>query len=186
MVKTRREKKEDETSRAELCKLRAEMARQKRQTKFLLIGSSIIIIAIGVMITVNLLGSSPQKNIETTDFIETDNEIKVALSAVDGGEIHYYTADGTTFYVHKNPQGNIRTRISLCEPCVGKTFTLIQDGLIVDCDVCHTRWDSDIYKGIYPEPGENRVGGCEDFPPPYLPSTVTDGYVVIQKSDLIA
>jgi len=185
MAKIRRGKKEDEISRAELRKLRAEMARQKRQTKFLLIGSVIIIVAIGAVISVNLLGS-PQKYIETNGYIETDGEIKVALSAVDDGEIHYYTADGTTFYVHKNPQGNIRTRISLCEPCVGKTFTLFQGGLIVDCDVCHTRWDSDIYKGLYPEPGENRVGGCEDFPPPHLPSTVTDDYLVIQKSDLIA
>ena len=185
MAKKRIGKKEDEISRAELRKLRADMAKQRKQTRFMLMGSVIVIVVIGAVVSVNLL-STPQKNIETNGFIETANEIKVALSAVDDGEIHYYTADGTTFYVHKNPQGNIRTRISLCEPCVGKTFTLFQGGLIVDCDVCHTRWDSDIYKGLYPEPGENRVGGCEDFPPPYLLSTVIDDYVVIQKSDLIA
>ncbi|UCF12564.1 MAG: hypothetical protein JSW06_11120 [Thermoplasmatales archaeon] len=53
MVKKSLGKKEDEISRAELRKLRAEMARQKRQTKYLFIGSVIIIIAIGAVVSIN-------------------------------------------------------------------------------------------------------------------------------------
>ncbi|UCF12563.1 MAG: DUF2318 domain-containing protein [Thermoplasmatales archaeon] len=137
--------------------------------------------------------SNPQPYIETKDFIETENEIKIPLSKVDDGEIHYYTSEGTTFYVHQSPQGNIHTRISLCEPCVGKTFTLLEDGSIVDCDECHTRWDSETYEGIYSTPGEVRAGvtitteeiGCENYPPLYLQSTVINDYVVIEKKDLV-
>jgi hypothetical protein len=184
MAKRKKPDKGGEITRAEIRKIRAEMARQKRQTTFLLVGSIVIIIAIGAVVAVNLL-RNPQRDIKIGGYIETNDEIKIPVSDIDDGEIHYYRVDDVEFYVHKNPLGNIRTRISLCEPCAGKTFTLLQGGTIVDCDVCHTRWDSDSYKGIYPQPGENRVGGCEDYPPPPLPSTVENGYVVIQKSDLL-
>lgn len=182
MVKRRKGKK-DESTRSGLQELKAEVAKQKSQTKMLLIGATIIIIAIGIVVSANLLIR-----------IENGDEIKIPLSEVDDGEIYYYTVEDVTFYVHKNSQGNIHTRISFCEPCVGKKFTVLEGGTIIDCDECHTRWDSETYEGIYPEPGEVRAGvnitteeiGCENYPPAYLPSTVKEGYVIIQKTDLTA
>ncbi len=179
----RRIQNKNEIARTELRIIKEEITRQKKQTKLLLIGTVIVVIAIGIVVSGNLLSR-----------VETEDEIKISLSEVDDGEIHYYTVDGITFYIHKNPQGNIHTRLSFCEPCVGKTFTLIEDGTVIDCDACHTRWNSETYEGIYPEPGEVRSGvnitteeiGCENYPPQYLSNTIKDGYIIIQKADLIA
>ena len=105
-----------------------------------------------------------------------EDEIKIPISDVDDGEIHYYTEEGTKFYVQKNPKGNIRTRKSICEPCDGTTFTLKDNGDIIDCDVCGTQWDSDTYEGL--------SGGCTDYPPPYLTNEIIGEDIIIKKSDL--
>ncbi len=186
-------KKNDEISITELHKIKAKLAKQKRQTRIILIGIAFVIIIIGLVVYFNLI-SNPQKGFYVNGLSETDDEIKIPLSALQDNEIHYYIEEGKKFYVHKNSQGNIHTRISFCKPCLGTTFTLIEGGNILDCDECHTRWDSETYEGIYPVPGEIRGGititaeeiGCEDYPPPYLPSILIDDYVIIKKSDLNA
>lgn len=182
---TKKRIKEEKEMSAEARLIMAQMEKQKKQTKILLVGVVIVGIVISSVVASNLFTGSQRK--EFKPVVIEEGKIKIHVSEVDDGQIHYYTATNpnkTKFYIHKNPYSNIHARLSICDPCAGNTFTLINDGYITDCDVCHTRWDSDSYNGIYPQPDENRVGGCEDYPPGYLPYTMEGEYIVIQESDL--
>lgn len=182
MAKRRRYEKKDKLSKIEQRLLELEEARKKKNK----ILAAVVVVVIVIIVAYTLIKPSGELNPEATQIESNANKILVSMSDIDDGQIHYYKASGieTEFYVHKNPQGRIKTRISVCEPCAGTRFTLLDGGNILDCNVCHTRWDSETYAGIYPQPGENRVGGCEDYPPPYLPHRIEGNYVVILKSDL--
>lgn len=66
--------------------------------------------------------------------------------------------------VISTPTGKTIAGIRVCEPCGSFDFHIIDRYL--DCDACHTRWNIETLKGI--------SGGCLDFPPPELASTVSD------------
>jgi uncharacterized membrane protein len=178
----RKKRKREEKMGAELRLLLAELERQKRQTRMLLAGVLAIAVAIASIVGYNMFIGS-----QRAEFLRVgieEGKIKIRIDAVDDGRIHYFVANDTKFYIHKNYWGNIHARISLCEPCAGDTFTVLDNGKVIDCDVCHTRWDAETYEGIYPAPGEQRVGGCEDYPPAYLPYTIEDSYIVILEENL--
>ena len=181
MAKKRNKKgrKGEENSNKERQKLIVEMEKQKKHTAILLT-SVIIVVVLAVIIAIYALGStddSSQNTVnENTNNQETEDEIKIPISSVDDGELHYFTENDIKFYVHKNPNGSFKTRISLCEPCDGKTFTLKEDGTIIDCDVCHTQWDSETYEGL--------SGGCQDYPPSFLRHEIIGDNITVKKSDL--
>jgi len=62
------------------------------------------------------------------------------------------------------PKGNLVSGIRVCEPCGSFSFHIV-DGKL-DCDRCHTRWDLETLSGV--------SGGCQPYPPPRLPATLTD------------
>ena len=129
MAKKRNKKgrKGEEKSKTEMRRLIVEMEKQKKQTTMLIASVIIIVVLAGIVAAFTLdlnddSSSNPQnsKKIDQT----VDDNITIPISEVDDGKIHYYTNEGKKFYVHKNPNGSYKTRISLCEPCDGKTFTL--------------------------------------------------------------
>ncbi len=67
--------------------------------------------------------------------------------------------------VISTPKGETITGIRVCEPCGSFDFHII-DKKYLDCDACHTRWDIETLDGL--------SGGCLDYPPPELSSTVGD------------
>jgi hypothetical protein len=170
---------------AEARLLMKEMEKQKKQTKILLVSITVVMLLIGIAVGYNILmGSEKEEMIPTV--VAEEGKIKILQDRVDNGQINYFTASNpskTKFYVHENHLGNTHVRISLCDPCAGTTFTLLDGGRIIDCDVCHTQWDSETYNGIYPTAGENRFGGCEDFPPGYIPYTMEGDYIVVLEED---
>jgi hypothetical protein len=67
--------------------------------------------------------------------------------------------------------GRVVTAISMCEPCRSTRFH-IQDRAIV-CNACATEWDLETLKGI--------KGGCVNYPPEVIPSTIEKDRILIEE-----
>jgi hypothetical protein len=68
--------------------------------------------------------------------------------------------------------GRVVTAISMCEPCRSTRFH-IQDKALV-CNACNTEWSLETLKGI--------KGGCMNYPPEVIPSTIEKDQVLIEES----
>jgi uncharacterized membrane protein len=71
--------------------------------------------------------------------------------------------------------GRVITAVSMCEPCRSTRFH-IKDKTLV-CNACNTEWNLDSLKGIR--------GGCIDYPPEIIPSTVEKGRVLIDEKVVV-
>ena len=69
------------------------------------------------------------------------------------------------------PSGRVVTAISMCEPCRSTRFH-INDKKIV-CNACNTEWNLETLKGIQ--------GGCLDYPPDVIPSTIEKDRILIDE-----
>jgi hypothetical protein len=67
--------------------------------------------------------------------------------------------------------GRVVTAVSMCEPCRSTRFH-IKDKTLV-CNACYTEWDLENLKGI--------KGGCLNYPPEIIPSTVEKGRILIDE-----
>jgi hypothetical protein len=67
--------------------------------------------------------------------------------------------------------GRAVTAISMCEPCQSTRFH-IKDKTLV-CNACYTEWNLESLKGI--------KGGCMNYPPEIIPSTVEKGKILIDE-----
>jgi uncharacterized membrane protein len=140
---------------------------------------AIVAIIIVVIIAIVLYGSQLRKNEPDWTFVESSNgEIKINFSEINDGEIHYFKTRGSDygFFIYEAPNNNIITRISICEPCDGDAFHIEDDGKIIVCNKCDTKWDAVSFKGI--------SGGCINSPPPELHHIVEDGYIIIKEQDI--
>jgi len=67
--------------------------------------------------------------------------------------------------------GRVVTAVSMCEPCRSTRFH-IKDKTVV-CNACYTEWSLEALKGI--------TGGCMEYPPEVIPSTVEKGQILIDE-----
>jgi uncharacterized membrane protein len=67
--------------------------------------------------------------------------------------------------------GRVVTAVSMCEPCRSTRFH-INDKKIV-CNACGTEWNLETLKGIQ--------GGCLNYPPDVIPSTIEKGSIQIDE-----
>lgn len=67
--------------------------------------------------------------------------------------------------------GRVVAAISMCEPCRSTHFH-IQDKTLV-CNACNTEWNLENLKGIQ--------GGCVNYPPEVIPSSIEKGRVLIEE-----
>ena len=67
--------------------------------------------------------------------------------------------------------GRVITAVSMCEPCRSTRFH-ISDKTIV-CNACATEWNLETLKGIQ--------GGCLNYPPDVIPSTLENGQLLIDE-----
>jgi len=67
--------------------------------------------------------------------------------------------------------GKVVTAVSMCEPCRSTRFH-IKDKIIV-CNACATEWNLETLKGIQ--------GGCLNYPPDVIPSTIEKGSIQIDE-----
>ncbi len=69
------------------------------------------------------------------------------------------------------PAGKVITAVSMCEPCRSTRFH-IQDKMLV-CNACNTEWNLETLKGIQ--------GGCLNYPPDVIPSTIVKNQIQIDE-----
>lgn len=96
---------------------------------------------------------------------------KVSISVQEVAEkklVYWDYQQGNTkvpLLAYATPSGAVKLAARLCEPCNGYSFRV--EGTNLVCNTCGTRWDLETSKGI--------SGGCLEYPPEVLPSTLADG-----------
>ncbi|MEW5901519.1 MAG: Fe-S-containing protein [Acidobacteriota bacterium] len=104
-----------------------------------------------------------------------NGEISVPLDLVKEKRLvrfEYASASGTIpLLAYITPTGRVMTAVSVCEPCRSTHFT-IRDKTVV-CNACATEWNIENLKGIR--------GGCVNYPPDVIPSTVDKGRILIDE-----
>jgi len=69
------------------------------------------------------------------------------------------------------PAGKIVTAVSMCEPCRSTRFHIKDKSLF--CNACNTEWNLETLKGIQ--------GGCLNYPPDVIPSTLVQNQIQIEE-----
>ena len=82
-----------------------------------------------------------------------------------------YQGNGVPLLAYVTPSGRVVTAVSMCEPCRSTRFH-INDKKIV-CNACATEWNLETLKGIQ--------GGCLNYPPDVIPSTIEKDRIQIDE-----
>jgi nitrite reductase/ring-hydroxylating ferredoxin subunit len=82
-----------------------------------------------------------------------------------------YQGNGVPLLAYLTPSGRVVTAVSMCEPCRSTRFH-INDKKIV-CNACGTEWNLETLKGIQ--------GGCLNYPPDVIPSTIAKDRIQIDE-----
>lgn len=82
-----------------------------------------------------------------------------------------YQGNRVPLLAYITPSGRIVTAASMCEPCRSTRFH-IEDKKIV-CNACATEWTLETLKGIQ--------GGCLNYPPDVIPSTIEKDRIQIDE-----
>jgi uncharacterized membrane protein len=73
-----------------------------------------------------------------------------------------YKGNGVPLLAYVAPSGRVVTAVSMCEPCRSTRFHIEEKKIV--CNACATEWNIETLKGIQ--------GGCLDYPPDVIPSTI--------------
>lgn len=73
------------------------------------------------------------------------------------------------------PSGKAVTAVSMCEPCRSTRFHIREK--IMVCNSCYTEWNLETLRGIR--------GGCLNYPPDLIPSTMENGRIWIDEETVI-
>ncbi len=102
-------------------------------------------------------------------------KISIPLELVKEKKMVYFQYEGNGKIVpllaYITQSGRVVTAVSMCEPCRSTRFH-IQDKTIV-CNACATEWNLETLKGIQ--------GGCLNYPPDVIPSTLEKGQILIDE-----
>ena len=142
---------------------------------------------IGAKTTANPKIASQQKVMDRVDYSGQAIRMTDIVAKVENGKIAIpldlvkekkmvrfeYEGDGVKIplLAYVTLAGRVVTAISMCEPCRSTRFH-IQDKALV-CNACNTEWSLETLKGIR--------GGCMNYPPEVIPSTVEKDRVVIEE-----
>ena len=85
-----------------------------------------------------------------------------------------YQGNGVPLLAYVTPSGRVVTAVSMCEPCRSTRFH-IEDKKIV-CNACGTEWNLETLKGIQ--------GGCLNYPPDVIPSTIDKDRIQIDEKNI--
>jgi len=153
---------------------------------------AIVLIGVGYWIIDGNTGSNPKvssqpKVTEKVDYAGqkirmTDiqakiekGKISIPLDAVKEKKIVYFQYEGNGVIIpllaYVTQTGRVVTAVSMCEPCRSTRFH-IDDKKIV-CNACATEWNLETLKGIQ--------GGCLNYPPDVIPSTVEKDRIQIDE-----
>lgn len=108
-----------------------------------------------------------------------DGKISIPVDAVLEKKIVRFLYEGKgsqlPLLAYVTPSGNAVTAVSMCEPCRSTRFH-IRKKLMV-CNACYTEWNLETLRGIR--------GGCLNYPPDLIPSTMENGRIWIDEETVI-
>jgi uncharacterized membrane protein len=73
------------------------------------------------------------------------------------------------------PSGKVVTAVSMCEPCRSTRFHIKEKSMV--CNACYTEWQLETLKGI--------SGGCLNYPPDVIPSTIENEQIRIDEKTIL-
>jgi len=104
-----------------------------------------------------------------------NGKISIPLSMMNEKKMVRFEYEGNGVKIpllsYVTPSGKVVTAISMCEPCRSTRFH-INDKKIV-CNACATEWNLETLKGIQ--------GGCLNYPPDVIPSTIEKDRIQIDE-----
>lgn len=104
-----------------------------------------------------------------------NGKISIPLDVVKEKKMVRFEYEGngvkTPLLSYVTPSGRVVTAVSMCEPCRSTRFH-IKDKTIV-CNACATEWNLETLKGIQ--------GGCLNYPPDVIPSTIEKDRIQIDE-----
>lgn len=118
------------------------------------------------------------QTIDMTDIEATDENgrISIPIDVVLEKKIvrFEFESNGSKFplLAYVTPSGKAVTAMSICEPCRSTRFH-IQNKTMV-CNACATEWKLETLQGI--------KGGCLNYPPDLIPSTLENGRIWINEN----
>jgi uncharacterized membrane protein len=175
-------KDKKDLDRAEKRKVMLEQ-RRKRTNKILM--TSVVVMAILCIGGYFLLftgGDADIQNIESdqSSIIQTDTEINIPLSEIDGNAKFYtYSSGGVDikYFAVKGSDGDVHVGFDACDVCYHVKKGYRQNDDVMHCINCGLEFS------INSIGTENTAGGCW---PSYLPMSINGNEVVIKISDLEA
>jgi uncharacterized membrane protein len=117
------------------------------------------------------------QTIPMTDIVAKveNGKISIPLDSIKENKMVRFEYEGKGMKIpllaYVTSTGRVVTAISMCEPCRSTRFH-IQDNALV-CNACNTEWSLETLKGIR--------GGCMNYPPEVIPSTVENDRVLIEE-----
>jgi uncharacterized membrane protein len=104
-----------------------------------------------------------------------NGKISIPLDVVKEKKMVYFQYEGNGVIIpllaYITQSGRVVTAVSMCEPCRSTRFH-INDKKIV-CNACATEWNLETLKGIQ--------GGCLNYPPDVIPSTIEKDRIQIDE-----
>jgi hypothetical protein len=168
---------------------------ERKKWSWGLISLGVIVMVLGGVVfwiieaktTINPKIASQQKVMDRVDYSGQTIPMADIVAKVDNGKIAIplelvkekrmvrfeYEGNGVKIplLAYVTLAGRVVTAISLCEPCRSTRFH-IQDSAFV-CNACNTEWSLETLKGI--------SGGCMNYPPEVIPSTVEKDSILIEE-----
>jgi len=151
---------------------------------------AIVLVGVGYWIIEGDTGSNPKvstqpKLNEKVDYAGQSVRMADIQAKVENGKISIpldllkekkmvrfeYQGNGLPLLAYVTPSGRVVTAVSMCEPCRSTRFH-IDDRKIV-CNACGTEWNLETLKGIQ--------GGCLNYPPDVIPSTIDKDRIQIDE-----
>lgn len=154
---------------------------RKRLIGFGITALLFVLVGAGAAFNSNGTKADVPKNIEMID-IEAgskNNSVTIPVIDLEKSILVRFEYQGNEeivpLFAYVGPSGKVVAGISYCEPCKSSHFHI--DGNDLVCNACGTTWELETHEGI--------SGGCVDYPPQILTSTI-DGNELLINKDLIA
>lgn len=149
----------------------------------IVVGSALLLAALAAVGRAGLFdkvfGKSPAHAAKAAGVIETADEVKIPLKALDAGKALFLVMphDGRDlfYFALKRADGQYRAALDACDVCFRMNRGYRQEGDLLVCNNCGQTFPS-------VRIGEVK-GGCNPHP---LPSRVDGAYLVVRKGDIAA
>lgn len=160
-----------------------EQRKPSRLSTYLAIGGVVLIVVFVGLMTFSNSGSgttaaAPIQQVLGTTTVVEGGRVSISAAEVASSRLvawDYKKGNVTTpLLAYATPSGALKIASRMCEPCNSTSFRIEGDHLV--CNACGSRWELETSRGI--------LGGCLNYPPDLLPSTVEGGRLSVDEQEV--